>query len=543
MRFGPVPLEEALGAVVGHTVRLGGGAALKKGMRLDAVAIAALRAAGHAEVIAARLGEDDVAEDPAAAAIGAATAGPGVRAADPAAGRCNLHAEEAGVVVVDRDRVDRLNLVDEAVTLATVVPFSPVRAGDMIATVKIIPFAVRREVVDACAAIAGRAALSVAPFRPRDAGLVLTRLPGTKEGVIDRAAAAQRVRMARLGGRIAREIRCDHDEAAVAAAVRELLDAGCAPLLLLGASAIVDRRDVIPAAVERAGGTVLHLGMPVDPGNLLLLAQRGATPILGVPGCARSLKRSGFDMVLERVAAGLPVTRADVTGMGLGGLLVDIPARPHPRAGEGAVPVPEPAVAAVVLAAGASRRMGDRNKLLEPIPGSGVPIVARVVDTVLATRARPVVVVTGHDAGAVRAALAGREVTFVHNPRHAEGMSTSLAAGVGELGEDVDGAIVCLGDMPRVRPAHIEALLAAFDPEDGRAICVPTWEKRRGNPVLFASRFFPEMRLVQGDVGARALLEKHAAAVCHVPMDDGGVTVDVDTPEALAALSRDDGEA
>ncbi len=91
--------------------------------------------------------------------------------------------------------------------------------------------------------------------------------------------------------------------------------------------------------------------------------------------------------------------------------------------------------------------------------------------------------------------------------------------------------------MPRVRPAHIEALLGAFDPDDGRAICVPTWEGRRGNPVLFAARYFPEMCAVTGDVGARAVLERHAASVCAVPMDDQGVTLDVDTPEALAALS------
>ena len=537
MRFGAIPVGEALGAIVAHTMRLGGSEILKKGTVLAAAHLAGLEAAGYAEVIAARLDSGDVPEDAAAAQIGAAAAGPGVRVAEAAAGRSNLHAEAAGIVVIDRERVDRLNLVDEAVTLATVAPFARVRAGDMIATVKIIPFAARREVVDACAAVAGSRAVSVAPFRPCTAGLVLTRLPGTRESVLDRAAAAQRVRAQRLGGEVTREIRCAHDEASVAAAVGALLDEGCSPLLLLGASAIVDRRDVIPAAIERAGGVILHLGMPVDPGNLLLLAQRGATPILGVPGCARSLKRSGFDMVLERLVAGLPVTRTDVMTMGIGGLLGDIVARPYPREGESARPIPEPAVAAIVLAAGSSRRMGEINKLLAEVDGA--PMIAGVVDAILATRARPVVVVTGHEDERVRAALAGRDVTFVHNPHHAEGMSTSLRAGLGQLGDDLDGALLCLADMPRVRPAHLEALLGAFDPDDGRAICVPTWERRRGNPVLFAARYFAEMRLVEGDVGARALLEKHADTLCYVPMNDRGVTLDIDTPEALEALSRE----
>jgi molybdenum cofactor cytidylyltransferase len=196
----------------------------------------------------------------------------------------------------------------------------------------------------------------------------------------------------------------------------------------------------------------------------------------------------------------------------------------------------EPTVAAVILGAGQSRRMGEANKLLVEVDGA--PMVARVVAAVLATRARPVVVVTGHDAAAVRLALSGLEITFVHNPRYAEGMSTSLRAGIEQLGGDIGGALVCLGDMPRVRPADLEALLGAFDPDGGRTLVVPTWEGRRGNPVLFAARYFPEMCALVGDVGARALLERHAAAVCYVPMGDHGVTLDVDTPEALAALTR-----
>lgn len=533
MFFGRIPVAEALGTIVGHTLRLDG-VVLKKGTALGARDLEALRAAGYEAVIAARLAPDDVAEDAAAAEVARAAVGSGVRLAEASTGRCNLHAETDGVLRVDRERVDRLNLIDEAVTLATIPPLAPVRAGDLIATVKIIPFAAPRAVIDACAAVAEGRALSVAPFQPWSAGLVLTRLPGAKEGVLDRAASAQRVRAERLGGRIAREIRCPHDDVAVAAAITDLLASGASPILLLGASAIVDRRDVIPAAIERAGGAVVHLGMPVDPGNLLLIARHGSTPILGIPGCARSLSRSGYDMVLERLAARLPITSADVMTMGVGGLLGEIPTRPLPRGGD--EPAAEPAIAAIVLAAGRSSRMGERNKLLVEVDGA--PMIAHAIDALLATPVRPVVVVTGHDDDRVRAALAGREVIFVHNPRFAEGMSTSLRAGIGQLGEDVDGALVCLGDMPRVRPAHLEALLGAFDPAGGRAICVPTWERRRGNPVLFARRFFAEMRVIEGDVGARALIEKHASAVCHVPMPDRGVTLDVDTPEALEALTR-----
>ncbi len=187
-----------------------------------------------------------------------------------------------------------------------------------------------------------------------------------------------------------------------------------------------------------------------------------------------------------------------------------------------------------MLAAGLSRRMGGANKLLAEIDGE--PMVARAVDAVLASAARPVVVVTGHDAPRVRAALAGRDVGFVHNPDYASGLASSLRAGIAALGAGLDGALVCLGDMPWVRREHVDALLAAFA-GDADAICVPVHRGRRGHPVLWPARDFGEIALLQGDAGARALLERHAERVRTVPVADAGVTRDVDTPEALAGRS------
>lgn len=234
--------------------------------------------------------------------------------------------------------------------------------------------------------------------------------------------------------------------------------------------------------------------------------------------------------MLERIAAGLPLSGRDLMEMGAGGLLAET-ARPQPRerAADSAEERP-PGVGAIVLAAGLSRRMGGPNKLVAEVDGA--PMVARVVDAVLASSARPVVIVTGHDAARVRAALAGREVVFVHNPDYAAGLSSSLRAGVATLGDKLDGALVCLGDMPWVRPSHIDALLAAFA-ADASAICVPVYERKRGHPVLWPARHFAEIARLTGDVGARALLDRYAEQVRLVPVGDDGVTLDVDTPEAL----------
>jgi molybdenum cofactor cytidylyltransferase len=283
-------------------------------------------------------------------------------------------------------------------------------------------------------------------------------------------------------------------------------------------------------AIETVGGRIEHFGMPVDPGNLMLVGSARNRPVVGAPGCARSPKENGFDWILMRLLAGLPVGRADITGLGVGGLLMEIVTRPQPRE--------EPVatgkrIAAVVLAAGRSTRMGGPNKLLAEIGGK--PLVRIAVEQALASRAAPVIVVTGHQRERVEAALAGLDVRLVHNPDYANGLGTSLKAGVAVVPPEAGGAIICLGDMPQVTAALIDRLIAAYDPEKGALVVAPTRDGQRGNPVLWARRFFPDLMAITGDVGARNVLASYGEAVVEVPVQEGGAFLDVDTPEALRA--------
>jgi len=298
-------------------------------------------------------------------------------------------------------------------------------------------------------AAGGGPVVTVAPFSPRRVGLVQTHLPGLKASVYRKAEQVTQARLARLGCPLVRNIPCDHNRDAVAAALADLRADGCDIALVLGATAIADRADVIPAAVEALGGTVEHLGMPVDPGNLMLLAGIGPMRVLGLPGSARSPRLHGFDWVLQRLVAGIEVDGEALMRMGVGGLLKEIPSRPQPRASavpgvtedDDAMPGAPPRVAAIILAAGQSRRMGALNKLLAEIDGK--PMVAHAADAALASRAEPVIVVTGHQPEMVAAALEGRAVEFVHNPDFADGLSTSLRH-----------AIAALPDATRVYPGH-----------------------------------------------------------------------------------------
>jgi len=461
MKFGAVPVGEAEGAVAVHSIRQSG-LVLKKGTLIGKAEIAALRAAGIAEVVVARTTPGDVSEDAAAAEIAAVVAGQGVRVDRAFTGRANLFAESAGVLVVDKDATDRLNRVDESITFATLPAFKPVVAGEMIATVKIIPFAVGGRERDAALAVAqaARPLLRVAPYRIRKIGVVSTLMPGLASKVIEKTLKVTEERLAPTGAVIVAERRVAHEQAALAKAIEEVLGDGAELVIVFGASAIADRRDVIPAAVEAIGGRIEHLGMPVDPGNLLLVASARGRPLLGAPGCARSPKENGFDWVLMRLLAGLEVSRKDITGMGVGGLLMEIVTRPQPRAEDSAGATRH--IAALVLAAGRSTRMGGPNKLLAEIAHR--PLVRIAAEAALASRAKPVIVVAGHQRSEVEKVLAGLPVEIVHNPDFADGLGTSVRAGIAAVPAEVDGAIVLLGDMPQVDARLIDRLIAAFDP-------------------------------------------------------------------------------
>ena len=536
MKFGPVSPRDAFGATAVHSIRQGD-LVLKKGTLIGAAEVAALDAAGVKEIVVARLEPGDISEDQAAADIAAAAAGPGLRADRAFTGRCNLFAETSGVLVVDKDAIDRLNRIDEAVTIATLPAFKPVVEGEMIATVKIIPFAVAGLARDKAVAEAGKLkpVIRVAPYKVRKIGVVSTLLPGLSPKVVDKTLKITATRIRPASASIVAERRVPHEQGAVARAIDDVLKAGAELVIVFGASAIADRRDVIPMAIEAIGGKIEHFGMPVDPGNLMLVGRLHEAMVMGAPGCARSPKENGFDWVLMRMLAGLPVTRSDITGMGVGGLLMEIVTRPQPRA----APVTETGsgIAAVVLAAGRSTRMGAVNKMLAKIGGK--PLVRIAAEQALGSRAAPVIIVTGHERENVERALDGLPVRFVHNPDYAEGLGTSLRVGIAAVPEEADGAVVCLGDMPQVDSQLIDKLIAAFDPELGALVIVPSIEGRRGNPVVWARRFFNDLMSIQGDFGARYLIGSNAEAVVEVPVTGEAALTDVDTPESLSAVKAE----
>ncbi len=532
MEFGPVPVGEAEGAILAHSVRTAAGR-LAKGRRLTADDLAAIGAAGFERITVARLGPADLDENAAAARIAAALESAGLRAGPAANGRCNLYARHAGLATMDPAGVAAANLIDEALTLATLPACAPVEAGQLVATVKIIVFGAPAERVEQVAAAAA-GTVAVAPFRPQTAALIQTRLPHTTDALLAKTERSTRERLRRIGAAVVRTEVTGHREDELAAALGEAA-AAAELIVVIGASAIVDRRDVVPAAVVAAGGAIDRLGLPVDPGNLTLLARLGRATVVALPGSARSPREQGADRLLERLAAGLPVDAAAIAGFGVGGLLKEIRSRPMPRDREApAAPRAKPAVDAILLAAGQSTRMGGRNKLLEPVGGQ--PLIRRTAQAVAGAGIRRLIVVTGHEAGRVRDALAGLDCRFAANPDYRSGMGSSVAAGARaafDAPDPPDAVMVCLGDMPDIRPAMLDALIGNFDPAAGRTIVAAASAGQRGHPVLWDRRFADDLACLAGDIGARDMLREHAGQVVTVELDDDAVLRDLDTPAAF----------
>lgn len=324
MRFGPVSLEECEGEILAHNVSdETGRRILRKGRRLDGPAVERLRTLGYETIFVAILEAGDVEENEAARRIAAVVAGVGVIAGPPHSGRVNLLASERGVVRVDVPFLLRLNEI-EGITLATVRADVLADRNERIATVKVIPYAIPEEAVSQGeAGPEAGAVVSLDPIGGRSIAVVLVGSPGAQARLEEGIGGAIRRRIERLGCSVSEVVSVFPDEAGLSRVLLQQEALEPAMIIVAGETAIMDLDDVIPRGLRSAGGHVEGLGLPMDPGQLLLLGYLDGTPVVGAPGCVRGSTPDGFDAVVPRLLTGERLTRLDLLAMGHGGLLSD----------------------------------------------------------------------------------------------------------------------------------------------------------------------------------------------------------------------------
>ncbi len=334
MRFGPVPLEQAEGKILAHNLLNDDGRKLfNKGHLLTSADVQMLNRANITTVIVAALDKTDLGENEAARRVGSAVAGPNVRVSAPGVGRANLLADATGPLYVNVPLLNRLNNIDEGITIATLREHTLVHPGQLLALVKIIPFAIPAARVLDAEAIAHESspAIQVRPLLRRSVSLIVSGPESARPKLLNDFTFPVATRIEKLGSTLDAVVYVPHNFDAISAALLEQCNAGSNLILLAGVSAIIDRGDVVPTALLQAGGTITHFGVPVDPGSLLMLGYLGDIPVVGAPGCIKSPKTNVIDWILPRLLAGERLTRADLVVMGHGGLLEDISERPMPR--------------------------------------------------------------------------------------------------------------------------------------------------------------------------------------------------------------------
>ncbi len=526
MKFATVELRQAKGHILAHSLALQHGV-LKKGITLGVSDLEKLELTGQTHITVAMLEDGDIAEDKAAQTLANAFITDGIKSTQAVAGRVNLIAEHDGILSLKTQAIETFNAVDEAITVATLANFARVKKGTLLATLKIIPYGVAKSQINLALHSIGKNCFQLHEFTPKICDIILTKTHGFKPSLLTKAEKTIRTRITPLNMQAENSYVVDHSTQAVAKAIQT---AKGDMILILGASATSDRQDVVPEGIVQAGGEITRFGMPVDPGNLLVLGTYQGKAVVGLPGCARAPALNGADWVIERLCAELPLSATDISHMGVGGLLKEIPDRIQPRMQPHQ---PCSGVAAVLLAAGSSNRMRGEDKLMRKV--GGIPMLRHCVKAALGSDIDQCIVVLKKDATDHKNALQGLPVKIVETRDASLGMSASLRTGILALDNTPKAILVGLTDMPDLTSDHFNKVITAHDPHKNRFIVCPTsLTGKRGHPVLFDTKFTENLTGLQGDTGAKGILKTVPEWVYEVPLDDA-VLLDLDTPEAWDA--------
>jgi len=526
MYFGKITVENTFGNILAHTINVGD-KKFSKGKVILKKDITHLKNNGFDSIICAVADKKDIHEDKIAKLIAKCFINKSTIMEEPFTGRVNIIANHSGLLVIDKKLVNKFNAISEETTIATLSNYLKVNKGDILATIKIIPFYVKGVILQKIKTIKLNKVLTVHPFKHRKVGLILTH--NIKENSKLNAISVKRItaRLEALNSKLYKVSTCKHDSLLISKNIKVMTKEKIDILLILGASAIVDINDKIPEAIKLCKGKIIRFGMPVDPGNLLLLGKIKNISVIGLPGCARSPNINGFDWVLERLIANYKITNNDISDMGVGGLLKTQNKKKKLNKNYN--------FNNIILAAGQSKRMKKNNKLLMKYKDQS--ILSHVITASSKSKATKTIIVLGHQNELIEKHINDLDIIVANNSTYKKGLSSSLKKGISALPEDCDAAIIMLADMPKIKPELINNLIDNYDPLNNKCIVAPSYKGKRGNPILIGRKFFPDILNLQGDMGAKNILDKNSNNIYFIPQSDSSILIDIDTKNDYEKLS------
>ncbi|MFT6497506.1 MAG: molybdenum cofactor cytidylyltransferase [Alphaproteobacteria bacterium] len=537
MKFENKPVINAIGMVSAHSHSTASGR-ISKGTTLEKLHIDELISMGVSDINVYHLEEDDVEESKASLLIAKAIANESLKVSLAFNGRTRIYAEKDSIFLVNKSIVDQINQMDESIAISTLNDQDIAYKNDLVLSVKIITYSISNlllnQVLDL---IKKNWVIFLKPFHPLSLAVIYTKSKNQKESLINNAKKTLSKRIEEFNSTISEIHECSHEYNEIKNAIDTVKKANIDLIVIFSASSVSDRRDIVPQAIESMHGKIIHFGMPVDPGNLTLFAQLDHVKIIAVAGSARSESLNGFDWFLNRLHAGIDINHKEINKLGVGGLLHDLRSYSRRKKFEKTTNSRKKNVVAIILAAGQSTRMGDQNKLLLKINENSM--IKDYINKLNQCNLANIIVVTGHESSIIKEDLSDTGVLFAHNKEHKVGISSSIKAGVSKLESHVDAVLICLPDMPFVSAHEINQLIDNYSTDKGQLICVPTSFGQRGNPVLWDKRFFNELMQLEGDIGAKNLIDKYKEYLIEVSSGESVIT-DIDTKERYNSYFKED---
>ncbi|PPR15226.1 MAG: Nicotine blue oxidoreductase [Alphaproteobacteria bacterium MarineAlpha9_Bin3] len=526
MYFGDIKVKDSLNCILAHTIKINN-KTIKKGTVISKNVQNYFIENKIKTIVGAKLDKNDIHEDEAANKIANLFKNTSIAIEKAYTGRANILASRSGLLIINKDIINKFNMIHDDVTIATLNNNSTVKKGEMIATIKIISFSVKSFFIIKIQKLLCNKVFNIKPYNHKKCALILTHYK--KENLKLNSISIQRIedRLSNLNSSLNHVSTCEHEATNISKLINNSLKKKLDLIMILGSSAIVDIRDKIPEAILLSKGKIIKFGMPVDPGNLLLIGKINQTYIIGLPGCARSSSLNGFDWVLEKIISETHIKKQDISNMGVGGLLKTLSLRAKVKH--------EPKnynISSIILAAGQSNRMQNINKLLIKIKNKSM--IQKIIESSLESMINNTVVVLGHDSENLLKLLNNKNITTIINKEYKNGQSSSLQAGISALPEDCDAAIILLADMPDITPSIINQLIVNYNPSENKSIIIPTYKNKRGNPVLIDREFFPDILLINGDKGAKDIIKANKKYIKEIPQKESFVLKDIDTKEDLA---------
>ena len=541
MEFKNFPLYDALGVITCSKISLGN-RFIASGKMLDYSDISALRSAGYSFVSGAKLSSSDVVKSTAITKIASVVAGENTAYYLDDDNRCFIYAEKNGIANINQERINRFNNLGLEVILATAPVFHQAVKGQLLAVISIIPPAITEDVLQQYLQTTfGMGALvSVLAYKPKKVYFIQSSNPKKNEEYEKNILTNITARLDALGVGISYNAHCEHLLEKIENEISKALYSDAEIIIISGAVANYHKEDVLMKALVDAGADIIASYIPSFPSaNIIIADYKKHKQIVVLPeGCDKS-DYNAVDLILKKLVAGYPLNKDELFNLGAGGLLarevwqpIDIDKL------DGLVKVAadenSSGIAAIILAAGKGSRIGGDNKLLYEIDDE--TIVTKVVKAALASKASPVIVVTGFEQEFIADELKDKDVKLVYNSDYASGINTSIRTGLESLNNAVRGAIIIPADMPFITSDHLNRLIDAFDPLNKKALCVSTYKKVKVNPALWARKLFDNVKIIPENAKVHPVLVEHSDYIAEVPLLNDNEALDINTKKDIDDL-------